>query len=134
MASERLDPVVRSAVFDTHTAHFTAGVLRQDMLWEQYRFPVGLARLSVGNAPAMRIDVVRARTLHPPLAPEANVWFNNTSSIRGFSADAAFNPVRKFAVVRLSNKRYPISHGVTVQYLIMTALCHCTESNSGDRR
>lgn len=134
MGMVRVDPVVQRAVFDTHTAYFRAGVLTQDMIWEQYRFPVALARLLAGNAPAMLFDAVPARALHPPLAPEANAWLNKTGSTRGFSTYVAFIPARKLAVVLLSNKSYPIPDRVTAGYRIMTALLQRTDADARGRR
>ena len=133
MGMIRVNPVVQRAAFDTHTAYFTAGVLTQDVIWEQYRFPVALARLLAGNAPAMLFDAVPAMALHPPLAPEANAWLNKTGSTRGFSTYVAFIPARKLAVVLLSNKSYPIRDRVTAGYRIMTALLQRTESDEGGR-
>jgi len=129
----RVNPVVQRAAFDTHSAYFTAGVLTQDLIWEQYRFPVTLARLLAGNAPAMLFDAVPARALRPPLAPEANAWLNKTGSTRGFSTYVAFIPARKLAVVLLANKNYPIRDRVTAGYRIITALLQRTESDAGGR-
>jgi beta-lactamase class C len=134
MGMIRVNPVVQRAVFGTHTAYFTAGVLTQDLIWEQYRFPVALARLLAGNAPAMLFDAVPAMALHPPLAPEANAWLNKTGSTRGFSTYVAFIPARKLAVVLLSSKSYPIPDRVTAGYRIMTALLQRTDVDAAGRR
>ncbi len=42
-------PIAR-AVNATHTGYFNAGELIQDLIWEQYPYPVALDRMVAGNA------------------------------------------------------------------------------------
>ena len=134
MGMIRVNPVIQRAVFATHTAYFTAGVLTQDLIWEQYRFPVTLARLLAGNAPAMLFDAMPARALHPPLAPEANAWLDKTGSTRGFSTYVAFIPARKVAVVLMANRSYPLNDRVAAGYAIVTALLRGATADASGRR
>ena len=40
MHSGTLEEPLQGAIIDTHTAYFTAGVMTQDLIWEQYPYPV----------------------------------------------------------------------------------------------
>lgn len=131
MGLMRVNRTLQRAILATHTAYFKAGVLTQDLIWEQYRYPVALKRLLQGNSPTMLFKAVPATELHPPQASEANAWLNKTGSTNGFSAYVAFIPERKLGIVILSNRSYPMNAGVTAGYEILTALLsgHIAASN-----
>lgn len=122
MGSIRVDRMLERSILATHTAYFTAGALTQDLIWEQYRYPVALKTLLGGNGPVMLFEAVRAEALRPPREPQANVWLNKTGSTEGFSAYVAFIPAKKLGVVILANKSYPIPDRVTAGYEILTSL------------
>ncbi|KND60248.1 Beta-lactamase [Candidatus Burkholderia verschuerenii] len=46
------------AAIATHTGYFKAGPLTQDLIWEQYPYPVDLNALQEGNAPKMIVEGV----------------------------------------------------------------------------
>ena len=121
MGMIQINRTLQRAVFATHVAYFTAGVLTQDLIWEQYRFPVAQNTLLEGNASAMLLDAVPATALTPPRAPQADAWLNKTGSTNGFSAYVAFAPQKKLGVVLLSNRSYPIDDRVTAGFDIMSA-------------
>jgi beta-lactamase class C len=118
----RVDRTLQRAIIATHTAYFGAGELTQDLIWEQYLYPVGLKRLLAGNSPTMLFEAVPATELRPPHAPQANAWLNKTGSTDGFAAYAAFIPEKKLGIVILANKSYPINDRVTAGYDIFTAI------------
>jgi beta-lactamase class C len=120
----RVNRTLQRAILATHTAYFKAGVLTQDLIWEQYRFPVALKTLLEGNSPTMLFEAVPASELHPPQAPQANAWLNKTGSTNGFSAYVAFIPEKKLGIVILSNRSYSIDDRVTAGYDILSALLH----------
>ena len=45
-----LDEKLQQAITDTHTGYFQVGAMTQDLLWEQYAYPVDLRTLLQGNS------------------------------------------------------------------------------------
>ena len=118
----KLDPKLQRAITDTHTGYFQAGVMTQDMIWEQYPYPVELNTLLEGNSSTMIFNANPVTEIKPPLAPQQNVWINKTGSTSGFSAYVAFVPSKRLGIVILANKSYPIEERVTVAHKILTSL------------
>jgi beta-lactamase class C len=117
-AEEKLE----HGIMDTHTAYFIAGVMTQDLIWEQYPYPVDLKTLLEGNSPAMIFKGVPVTQLTPPGEPREDVWLNKTGSTGGFGAYVAFIPAKRLGLVILANKSYPIDERVTIAYQILTQL------------
>jgi Beta-lactamase class C and other penicillin binding proteins len=116
-----LDAKLQRAITDTHTGYFKAGVLTQDLIWEQYAYPVALKTLLAGNSSAMVLNAMPAVEIKPPLAPRANVWINKTGSTNGFGAYVAFVPEKQLGIVMLANKNFPNEDRVAAAYKILTA-------------
>jgi beta-lactamase class C len=110
------------AVLATHTGYFKAGVLTQDLIWEQYPYPIDVKTLQEGNSAQMILNPTRAIAITPPLAPQSNVLIDKTGSTNGFGAYAAFVPARREGVIILANKDYPIAARVSLAYRILTVL------------
>jgi beta-lactamase class C len=117
-----VDSKLQRAITATHTGYFTAGVLTQDLIWEQYAYPVALSTLHEGNAPAMAVTPTPAAAIDPPLPPQQNVWINKTGSTNGFGTYVAFVPQKRVGIVLLANKNFPIEERVSAAYRIMSAL------------
>ncbi|MFB9127197.1 beta-lactamase [Paraburkholderia dipogonis] len=117
-----LDAKLQRAITDTHTGYFKAGVLTQDLIWEQYAYPVPLKTLLAGNSSAMVLNATSAVEIKPPLAPRSNVWINKTGSTNGFGAYVAFVPEKQLGIVMLANKNFPNDDRVAAAYKILTAL------------
>ena len=115
------EPLAR-AIDCTHTGYFSAGPFVQDLIWEQYPYPVDLKTLQAGNSPDVIYKAVPATELSPPLPPQQDALLNKTGSTNGFSTYAAFVPARKIGIVILANKSYPIDARVTALYRILTSL------------
>ncbi|HEV7834654.1 MAG TPA: class C beta-lactamase [Caballeronia sp.] len=113
---------VQRAINNTHTGYFTAGEITQDLIWEQYTYPVELKTLLAGNSDAMAYQATKAAEIKPPLQPQANVLINKTGSTNGFASYVAFVPTRKLGIVMLANKNYPIAERVSAAYEILTKL------------
>ncbi|SFA69490.1 beta-lactamase class C [Collimonas sp. OK607] len=118
----RLSEKLQRAVTDTHTGYFRSGEFTQDLIWEQYPYPVELKQLLAGNDPGVIYQGTVANKLNPPLPPQADVLINKTGSTNGFSTYAAFIPSKKIGIVILANKSYPIDQRVTAAYQILTLL------------
>ncbi|CAE6733639.1 Beta-lactamase [Paraburkholderia haematera] len=120
----QLDPKLQRAITDTHTGYFKAGAMTQDLIWEQYPYPVNLQTLLDGNSPAMIFNATPVSEITPPQAPRDDVWINKTGSTNGFGAYVAFIPQKRLGIVILANKNFPIEERVTVAYRILTSLAN----------
>ncbi len=117
-----LDERLQRAIIATHTGYFQLGVMTQDLVWEQYRYPVSLRDLRAGNADKIILQANPVTALDPPLAPRDDVLINKTGSTNGFAAYVAFVPGKRLGIVLLANKSYPIAARVTAAFEILTQL------------
>lgn len=117
-----LDQTWQRAITATHTGYFRVGVMTQDLVWEQFHYPVDLKDLLDGNSDKLILQANPADKLDPPSQPKDVVLINKTGSTNGFGAYVAFVPEKKIGIVLLANKNYPISARVTAAYAILTGL------------
>lgn len=117
-----LDDKWQRAVARTHTGYFQAGPMTQDLIWEQYAYPVTLSALLEGNSADMILHPTPVSRLSPPQAPRQDVWINKTGSTNGFGAYVAFIPKKQIGIVMLANKNFPIDERVRAAYEILSAL------------
>jgi beta-lactamase class C len=96
--------------------------MTQDLVWEQYDYPVGLKPLLEGNADKVVLQANPVTAMVPPSTPRDDVLINKTGSTNGFAAYVAFVPEKKLGVVLLANKNYPIAARVRAAYEILTRL------------
>ncbi len=115
-----LDDSFARAIAATHTGYFQAGVMTQDLIWEQYPWPAALSTLTTGTK--MVEGVVPARSIEPPLQPQSNVWINKTGSTNGFGAYVAFVPSKQIGIVLLANQNYPLDERVKAAFDILSQL------------
>ncbi|MBR8347897.1 class C beta-lactamase [Burkholderia ambifaria] len=115
-------PRMQRALERTHTGYFRTGPFTQDLIWEQYPYPVALPTLLEGNGPSMLHDATPATELKPPLAPRPDTWINKTGSTNGFSTYVAFVPAKRMAIVMLANRSFPIEDRVKTAYRIVESL------------
>lgn len=120
----KLSPEWQHAISDTHTGYFQVGVMTQDLIWEQYPYPVALKTLFEGNSRAVIFGATPVTAIAPPRKPRSDVWINKTGSTNGFGAYVAFIPEKRLAIVILANKSIPIAERLTAAYTILTALGH----------
>lgn len=113
---------LQRAISDVRTGYFKAGTMTQDLIWEQYPYPLELEALVDGNSRAVSNDSLPASAIEPPEKPRSNVWINKTGSTNGFGAYVAFIPEKRIGIVMLANKSYPIEARVTAAYRILTSL------------
>ncbi|MCX7205192.1 MAG: beta-lactamase [Proteobacteria bacterium] len=118
----KIDHKVQQALMNTHRGNFTSGAITQDLIWEQYAYPVKLDTLLAGNSQTMSFQANAAAPITPALAPQDQVWINKTGGTGGFSAYVAFIPAKKMGIVILANKSYPIPPRVTAAYQILSQL------------
>jgi beta-lactamase class C len=122
MGMVALDEKWQRAITNTHTGYYQVGGMTQDLVWEQYPYPVELKILLAGNSDDVILKPNPAVKLDPPSPPQEKVLINKTGSTNGFSTYVAFVPARKLGVVLLANKRYPIDARVKTAHQILTGL------------
>lgn len=125
-----LEPTLERAITATHTGYFQAGVMTQDLIWEQYPYPTTLQDLLAGNSYAMLYQATPVSRISPPEPPRRDVWINKTGSTNGFGAYVAFIPARRLGIVILANRNYPIPARVTAAYRILTAVGQMQQRSS----
>lgn len=124
---ENIDPsglpaTIREAITQTHAGYFHAGPMTQDLVWEQYPYPVALSSLLEGNSRKTIFQPTRVIAIVPPQPPMQKAWLNKTGSTNGFAAYVAFIPSKRLGIVLLANTDYPIADRVTAAYRILSAL------------
>ncbi|WP_445147362.1 class C beta-lactamase [Dyella sp. Tek66A03] len=120
----QVDEKLQRAIADTHTGYFKAGPMTQDLIWEQYPYPVTLKALLDGNSSMMILDASPVAEIKPPQNPQDNVWINKTGSTNGFGAYVAFIPQKRLGIVILANKNFPIDQRVVAAYQVLTSLAN----------
>src|SRR6202042_1815506 len=81
-----LDETLRRAIIETHTGYYRIGAMTQDLIWEQYHYPLGLTELLTGNSTRMITKANPATAVDPPSQPRDDVLIDKTGSTRGFAA------------------------------------------------
>jgi len=122
MSSISVDRKLQRAIAATHTGYYQAGPMTQDLIWEQYPYPVSLDALLEGNSSKMALHATRVTKINPPESPRKDVWINKTGSTNGFAAYVAFVPAKQVGIVILANKNYPTDARVIAAYNILTAI------------
>lgn len=117
-----VDATLQRAIADTQTGHYQLGAMTQDLVWEQYRYPVSLDDLVHGNSAQVAFETLPVKAMQPPLAPQQAVWVNKTGATNGFGAYVAFVPSRKLGIVILANRNYPNEARVRLALRVLEAL------------
>jgi beta-lactamase class C len=113
---------LRHAIYATRTGYFSDQPMTQDLIWEQYPYPVTVDALLQGNSAKMAFESTPVQALTPPMAPAPVSWVNKTGSMSGFGAYVAFVPSKQMGIVMLANKNYPIDDRVRAAHHILTTL------------
>lgn len=117
-----VDATLQRAIAETHTGYYQLGAMTQDLIWEQYRYPVSVDDLVRGNSAQVAFETLPVKALQPPLAPRQSVWVNKTGATNGFGAYVAFVPSRKLGIVILANRNYPNEARVRLALRVLEAL------------
>lgn len=110
------------ALAATHVGYYNSGVFTQDLMWENYPYPVTLSRLIEGNKAGMIMNGMPATAIPSPQPNLNTSWYNKTGSTGGFSTYAVFIPEKNIAVVMLANKWIPNDDRVEAVYNIVKSL------------
>jgi beta-lactamase class C len=117
------------AITDTHIGYYRIGAMTQDLIWEQYSYPVASKDLLWGNSTKVSYDANPAVKIDPPSPPRDDVLINKTGSTNGFGAYVAFVPTKKIGIVLLANKPYSIQARVTLAQEILKRLADPPATN-----
>ncbi|MBC3953054.1 class C beta-lactamase [Pseudomonas folii] len=118
----KADSALAKAITDTHVGYFKVGKMTQDLIWEQYPYPVTVETLQEGNSYKMAFETQPASPINPPLEPQQNAWINKTGSTTGYGGYVAFVPEKKVGIVILANKNYPNEARVKLAHEILREL------------
>jgi beta-lactamase class C len=118
----QLDEKLGRAVAATHTGYYRTRQFTQDLIWEQYPYPVSLQALLEGNSASVIMQPVAVTAIVPPQAPQREVWINKTGSTNGFGSYIAFVPSSGVGIVMLANRNFPIEARVSAAHEILSAL------------
>ncbi|WP_353191601.1 PNC family class C beta-lactamase [Pandoraea pnomenusa] len=116
------DRKLRHAIYATRTGYFFDKPMTQDLVWEQYPYPVSVDALLEGNSSHMAYEPTSARELSPAMAPTPVAWVNKTGSTNGFGAYVAFVPSKQMGIVLLANKNYAMDERIRAAHHILTTL------------
>jgi beta-lactamase class C len=117
-----VDPKWQDAITATHTGYYRIGAMTQDLIWEQYHYPVELDQLLAGNSAKIILEANPATELDPPVQPRGDVLINKTGTTDGFAAYVAFVLDKRIGIVLLANKSYPIDARVAAAFEILAHL------------
>jgi beta-lactamase class C len=106
---DTLAPELAAAIEKTHTGYFDTASYTQDMIWEQYAWPVALKQLLDGNSAKMSLESQPVKKRAKPLAPQKAVLMNKTGSTNGFGAYVVLVPKAHIGLAVLANRNYPNS-------------------------
>ncbi|AHD03541.1 class C beta-lactamase [Leisingera methylohalidivorans] len=88
----------------------------QNMIWEQYPWPVSVEQMIKGNSYAYILKPQPMETLDPPLPPQKNVILNKTGATNGFGAYVALLPGEELGVAVLANRNIPNEARIRATY------------------
>ncbi|CAB3741127.1 Beta-lactamase [Achromobacter deleyi] len=117
-----VDAAIQRAIAATHTGYYQLGAMTQDLIWEQYRYPVSVDDLVAGNSAKVAFETLPVQALQPPSAPQPATWINKTGATNGFGAYVAFVPSRKEGIVILANRNYPNEARVRLALRVLETL------------
>ena len=124
MGAVEVERDLQTAIDNTHRGYFQLGAMTQDLIWEQYAYPVTLQDLLAGNSSQVAYEPNAVTPITPPQPPQKNSWINKTGSTNGFGAYVAFVPEQQLGIVLLANKNYPVDARVTTALRILTTLAN----------
>ena len=113
---------VRKAIERTHEGQYKTKFFTQDMIWEQYPWPVPLQTMLSGNGYDFIMNPQPVERISPPLPAQKDVILNKTGSTNGFGAYIAMLPGKRLGIVVLANRNYPNEARVEASYSLINAL------------
>ncbi|PTT39201.1 class C beta-lactamase [Chryseobacterium sp. HMWF028] len=122
MGIGNIDHKLSAAIMNTHTGYFNTSEMTQDLIWEQYNYPVTLEQLQKGNSADMAFKPNPVKEILPHQKPTTDVLINKTGATNGFGAYVMYVPSKKIGIVILANKNYPNSERIDIAYKLLSYL------------
>ncbi|WP_274426583.1 class C beta-lactamase [Chelativorans sp. YIM 93263] len=119
-----VSPELRAAVDRTRQGQFASEFFTQNMIWEQYPWPIDVEAMVNGNGYDFILQPQPMTRIEPPLAPQDNVILNKTGSTNGFGGYVAMVPGEELGIVVLANRNFPNEARVRATYDLIEALLH----------
>ncbi|WP_126651034.1 class C beta-lactamase [Chryseobacterium aureum] len=120
MGIGNIDSKLSAAIMNTHTGYFNTAEMTQDLIWEQYDYPVTLEQLQKGNSADMAFKPNPVKEILPHQKPKTDVLINKTGATNGFGAYVMYVPSKKIGIVILANKNYPNAERIDIAYKILS--------------
>ena len=120
MGIGNIDSKLSAAIMNTHTGYFNTTEMTQDLIWEQYNYPVTLEQLQKGNSADMAFKPNSVKEILPHQKPKLDVLINKTGATNGFGAYVMYVPSKKIGIVILANKNYPNAERIDIAYKILS--------------
>lgn len=117
---------IAAALARTRVAGFETAHYAQAMIWEGYPWPVGDARLEVGNATDMALSP-QPMTPVVPRTLEGAVLLTKTGATNGYGVYVAMIPAEGIGVVVLANRPYPNAVRATATRALIARLLAATD-------
>lgn len=111
-----------NAVQRTRQGQFKTTFFTQNMVWEQYQWPVDVNTMVAGNSPDFSLKPQPVEKIDPPAPPAMDGILNKTGSTNGFGGYIAMVPGQKLGIVVLANKNYPNEARIRATYSLIKAL------------
>lgn len=94
----------------------------QDMIWEQYSWPVSLDVLVKGAGYSFVLKSKPVERIDPPMPPQQDVILHKTGSTNGFGGYVALLPGEGLGIVVLTNRNYPNKARIRATYDLIQKL------------
>lgn len=103
----------------------------QDMIWEQYPWPINLEVMVKGAGYSFVRRPKPVENIDPPLPPQKDVILHKTGSTNGFGGYVALLPGENLGIVVLANRNYPNEARIRATYDLIQRLLSMTGSVTG---
>lgn len=94
----------------------------QDMIWEQYSWPVSTDVLVKGAGYSFALKPKPVERIDPPMPPQLDVILHKTGSTNGFGSYVALLPGEDLGIVVLANRNYPNKARIRATYELIQKL------------
>ncbi|OCX58204.1 class C beta-lactamase [Thioclava sp. SK-1] len=122
LGQKQAAPDLMAALERTREGRAQTAYYTQDMIWEQYPWPVDLAVMEAGNGYDFILSPQPAAKIAPPLPVQDNVILNKTGATNGFGGYVALIPAEDLGIVVLANRNYPNEARIRATYSLIQSL------------
>lgn len=122
LGNGKISSELRAAIHRTQEGQFKTAVFTQDMIWEQYPWPVNMKTMVLGNGNGFALHSQAVDKITPPLPPQKNVILNKTGSTNGFGGYVVILPGERLGILVLANRNYPNEARVKAAYSLIDAI------------